>query len=92
MARKSLIRKARAQHILLKKYALKRIDLKKKLLKDPYNLNILKKIQQLSRNSSKTRKVNRCFRTGHSTVKAVNLNNLQFREFMKQGVLPGLTK
>ena len=56
-------------------------------------VKLLKKsIQNKTRLKKSTRLVKRCFITGHSKIKFAGLSGLSFREFMKNGMLPGIKK
>ena len=82
---------------LEKKYAFKR----KNLLNEYNNeknftekLEIHSKIQQLPRNSAKTRIRNRCWKTGRprGVFRDFGLSRHVFREMAHQCLLPGVTK
>jgi len=97
MAKKSMIEREKKRIRLEKKYASKR-----KNLLNEYNraesftgkLEIHSKIQQLPRNSSKTRIRNRCWKTGRprGVFRDFGLSRHVFREMAHQCLLPGVTK
>jgi len=82
---------------LEKKYALKRTNLlhEYKLEKDfTKKLGLHSKIQQLPRNSAKTRIRNRCWKTGRPRgfYRDFGLSRHVLREMAHQCLLPGVTK
>ena len=94
MARHSLIKKNLKQRKLFQKFSHQRVQLKNELKSGVNSLQLLQKIQKLPRNSAKTRLQKRCFLTG--SARKVNrfcgLSRHSLREFMKEGLLPGMTK
>nr|YP_010133651.1 ribosomal protein S14 [Nitzschia supralitorea]QWM93141.1 ribosomal protein S14 [Nitzschia supralitorea] len=97
MAKKSMIEREKKRIRLEKRYASKR----KNLLNDYSNeksftgkLEIHSKIQQLPRNSAKTRIRNRCWKTGRprGVFRDFGLSRHVFREMAHQCLLPGVTK
>jgi small subunit ribosomal protein S14 len=97
MAKKSMIEREKKRIKLTKKYALKRaILLKKYNAAQSFNskLEIHSKLQQLPRNSSKTRIRNRCWKTGRprGVFKDFGLSRHVIREMAHQCLLPGVTK
>ena len=92
MARQSLIKKNLAQHRLLIKNRRRRAQLKNQLKTSSNPLEILKKLQKLSKSGSRFKK--RCFVTGNPRhIDAfTGLSRHSFREFAKDGHLPGITK
>jgi small subunit ribosomal protein S14 len=97
MAKKSMIEREKKRIRLEKKYAIKRAS----LLQDYTNqenfrekLEIHSKIQQLPRNSAKTRIRNRCWKTGRprGVFQDFGISRHVFREMAHQGLLPGVTK
>nr|YP_009711880.1 ribosomal protein S14 [Fragilariopsis cylindrus]QGA73675.1 ribosomal protein S14 [Fragilariopsis cylindrus] len=97
MAKKSMIEREKKRIRLEKKYALKRTN----LLNDYRNeksfnekLEIHSQIQQLPRNSAKTRIRNRCWKTGRprGVYRDFGLSRHVLREMAHQCLLPGVTK
>jgi small subunit ribosomal protein S14 len=97
MAKKSMIERERKRIKLHKKYTLKRASLLK-LYQNENNFNLKlelhSKLQQLPRNSSKTRIRNRCWKTGRprGIFRDFGLSRHVFREMAHQCLLPGVTK
>ena len=82
---------------LYKKYSLKRADLLQKYnIEKNFNLklDLHAKLQQLPRNSSKTRIRNRCWKTGRArgVFRDFGLSRHVFREMAHRCLLPGVTK
>lgn len=82
---------------IVAKYAAKRQALKEEFdqAEDQMDkLEIHRKIQQLPRNSSRTRVRNRCWATGRPRgyYRDFGLCRNQFREMAHKGLLPGVTK
>ena len=97
MAKKSMIERERKRIKLTKKYALKRTSLLKKYqCAESFNskLELHSKIQQLPRNSSKTRIRNRCWKTGRprGVFRDFGLSRHVVREMAHQCLLPGIKK
>ena len=71
---------------MIEKYAAKRAELKK--------LGDLEGLAKLPRNSSPTRRTNRCVETGRSRgyMRQFGLSRLSFREHAVKGEIPGVTK
>ena len=86
MARKSNIARDLKRQKMIKKYEAKRIELKK--------MGDLEGLHLLPRNSSPTRKKNRCIETGRprSYMRTFGLSRLAFREHASKGEIPGVTK
>ena len=86
MARKSNIARDKKRERMIAKYATKRAELKK--------LGDLEGLHLLPRNSSPTRKKNRCIETGrpHAYMRTFGLSRLSFREHASKGEIPGVTK
>jgi small subunit ribosomal protein S14 len=86
MARKSNIARDLKRRKMIKKYEAKRIELKK--------MGDLEGLHLLPRNSSPTRKKNRCIETGRprSYMRTFGLSRLAFREHASKGEIPGVTK
>lgn len=97
MAKKSMIEREKKRIRLEKKYATKRSIL---LTNYQQENNFLKKmelhskIQQLPRNSVKTRIRNRCWKTGRprGVFRDFGVSRHVFREMAHQCLLPGITK
>lgn len=86
MAKKSIIARDAKRIKLIEKYAAKRAELKE--LGDQEGLALL------PRNSSPTRRTNRCVETGRSRgyMRQFGLSRLSFREHASKGEIPGVTK
>jgi len=86
MAKKSVIARDVKRHKMHDKYAAKRAELKK--LGDSEGLH------KLPRNSSPTRRKNRCTETGRGRayMRQFGLSRLAFREHASKGEIPGITK
>jgi small subunit ribosomal protein S14 len=97
MAKKSMIEREKKRIKLEKKYSLRR-----KVLLTEYQtannfstkMEIHSKIQQLPRNSAKTRIRNRCWKTGRprGVFRDFGVSRHIFREMAHQCLLPGITK
>jgi small subunit ribosomal protein S14 len=97
MAKKSMIEREKKRIRLEKKYSLKRTQLLSAYKSaDSFvnKLEIHSKIQQLPRNSAKTRIRNRCWKTGRprGVFKDFGISRHVFREMAHQCLLPGVTK
>jgi len=97
MAKKSMIEREKKRIRLEKKYALKRTNLLHEYKQEENFANKLKihsKIQQLPRNSAKTRIRNRCWKTGRprGVFRDFGLSRHVVREMAHQCLLPGVTK
>jgi small subunit ribosomal protein S14 len=86
MARKSNIARDAKRMKMINKYAKKRAELKE--LGDSEGLH------KLPRNSSPTRRKNRCTETGrpHAYMRQFGLSRISFREHASKGEIPGVTK
>jgi small subunit ribosomal protein S14 len=86
MAKKSIIARDAKRIRMIKKYAAKRAELKE--------LGDLEGLAKLPRNSSPTRRTNRCVETGRSRgfMRQFGLSRLSFREHASKGEVPGVTK
>lgn len=97
MAKKSMIERENKRIKLNKKYATKRASLLNKY-RNENNFNVKlelhSKIQNLPRNSAKTRIRNRCWKTGRprGVFRDFGLSRHVFREMTHQCLLPGVTK
>jgi small subunit ribosomal protein S14 len=86
MAKKSIVARDKKRGEMIDKYAAKRAELKK--------LGDREKLHTLPRNSSPTRKKNRCSETGrpHGYMRQFGLSRISFREHANKGEIPGVTK
>jgi small subunit ribosomal protein S14 len=86
MSKKSIIVRDEKRIRMIAKYAAKRAELK--AMGD--NVGLAK----LPRNSSPTRKTNRCIETGRARayMRQFGLSRLSFREHASKGEIPGITK
>jgi len=97
MAKKSMIERENKRIQLEKKYALKRLTLLESYQKEKnfyQKLEIHSKLQQLPKNSSKTRIRNRCWKTGRprGVFRDFGLSRHVLREMAHQCLLPGVKK
>lgn len=86
MAKKSIIARDAKRIKMIAKYADKRAELKE--------LGDQEGLAMLPRNSSPTRRTNRCIETGRSRayMRQFGLSRLSFREHASKGEIPGVTK
>lgn len=86
MARKSNIARDAKRIKMIAKYAAKRAELKE--------LGDLEGLAKLPRNSSPTRRTNRCVETGRprAFMRQFGLSRISFREHASKGEIPGVTK
>lgn len=86
MAKKSIIARDKKRRKMIDKYAAKRAELKE--VGDQEGLHLL------PRNSSPTRRKNRCTETGrpHGYMRTFGLSRIAFREHASKGEIPGITK
>jgi small subunit ribosomal protein S14 len=86
MARKSNLARDKKRAQMIDKYAKKRKELKE--------LGDFDGLAKLPRNSSPTRRKNRCVETGrpHGYMRQFGLSRLSFREHASKGEIPGVTK
>ena len=86
MAKKSVIARDKKRLQMIEKYAAKRAELK--AAGDSEGLHLL------PRNSSPTRRTNRCSETGRprAYMRQFGLSRLSFREHASKGEIPGITK
>ncbi len=86
MAKKSIIARDAKRIRMIDQYAAKRAELKK--------LGDQEGLAKLPRNSSSTRRTNRCIETGRSRgyMRQFGLSRLSFREHASKGEVPGVTK
>jgi small subunit ribosomal protein S14 len=97
MAKKSMIEREKKRIRLEKKYAAKRSTLLVNYQNEDNfakKMELHSKIQQLPRNSAKTRIRNRCWKTGRprGVFRDFGLSRHVFREMAHQCLLPGVTK
>jgi small subunit ribosomal protein S14 len=97
MAKKSMIEREKKRIRLEKKYATKRSTLLVNYQNEDNfakKMELHSKIQQLPRNSAKTRIRNRCWKTGRprGVFRDFGLSRHVFREMAHQCLLPGVTK
>ncbi|MFO8039547.1 MAG: 30S ribosomal protein S14 [Sodalinema sp.] len=97
MAKKSSIERHKKRKQLVEKYADLRAELKEQFRTAPNQrekMEIHRKLQQLPRNSSRTRVRNRCWATGRPRgyYRDFGLCRNQLREMAHEGLLPGLVK
>jgi len=98
MAKKSMVMRQRHREAAVKRYAVKRAELKE-LIRDPKTSEDMraeaqKKLQKLPRDASPSRLRNRCALTGrpHGYYRKFGLARTKLRETMMRGEIPGLTK
>ncbi len=86
MAKKSIVVRDAKRLKMIKQYADKRAELKK--------LGDQEGLAKLPRNSSPTRRTNRCIETGRSRgyMRQFGLSRLSFREHASKSEVPGVTK
>ena len=97
MAKKSMIEREKKRERIVEKYADKRqalIEQFESATSQREKLAIHRQIQQLPRNSSRTRLHNRCWVTGRprGVYKDFGLSRNVMREWAHQGLLPGVVK
>lgn len=86
MAKKSIVARDAKRIKMIKKYAAKRAELKE--------LGDQEGLARLPRNSSPTRRTNRCAETGRprAYMRQFGLSRISFREHASKGEVPGVTK
>ena len=86
MAKKSIVARDSKRIKMIDQYADKRTELKR--------LGDLEGLARLPRNSSPTRRTNRCIETGRPRgyMRQFGLSRLSFREHASKGEIPGVTK
>lgn len=86
MAKKSMVVKDQKRKQMIIKYEAKRSELKE--------LGDRDSLHRLPRNSSPTRRTNRCSQTGRSKgyMRQFGLSRIAFREHASKGEIPGVTK
>lgn len=97
MAKKSLIEREKKRRGIVAKYSDERqalIEQFQKATSQREKLELHRQIQQLPRNSSRTRLRNRCWVTGRprGVYKDFGLSRNVFREWAHEGLLPGVVK
>jgi small subunit ribosomal protein S14 len=86
MAKKSIVARDAKRLRMIEQYAAKRKELKE--------LGDQEGLANLPRNSSPTRRTNRCVETGRSRgyMRQFGLSRISFREHASKGEIPGVTK
>ena len=86
MAKKSIVARDAKRLKMIERYAAKRAELKE--------LGDLEGLAKLPRNSSPTRRTNRCFETGRPRgyMRQFGMSRITFREHASKGEIPGITK
>lgn len=86
MAKKSIVARDAKRIKMIDKYATKRAELKE--------LGDIEGLHKLPRNSSPTRRKNRCVETGRPRgyMRQFGLSRISFREHASKGEIPGITK
>ena len=86
MAKKSMVARDKKRDKMIDKYAVKRAELKA--------AGDLEGLHRLPRNSSPTRRKNRCSETGRPRgyMRQFGLSRIAFREHASKGEIPGVTK
>ena len=97
MAKKSMIEREKRRQALVDKYATKRAELKEQFemaTNQADKMAIHRQIQQLPRNSSRTRLRNRCWLTGRPRgyYRDFGLSRNVIREMAHEGLLPCVVK
>ena len=98
MAKKAMIEKNKRRRRLVEKFAVRRTELKRKMLNPDTTQDEFyaaqRKLARLPRNSSKVRVRNRCAVTGRprAYIRKFGLSRITFRELASQGRIPGVTK
>ena len=98
MAKTSAIQRNLKRIRLVKKYAKKRLALKKILNDKKLPLNerfqAQLKLAKIPRNSAKIRIRNRCEITGrpHGVYRKLKMSRIALRELASKGIIPGMTK
>lgn len=86
MAKKSILERDRKRNEMYKKYTARRAELKA--------AGDFENLAKLPRNSSPTRRKNRCFETGRPRgyMRQFGLSRIAFRQHASKGEIPGVTK
>jgi small subunit ribosomal protein S14 len=92
MAKESMKARDKKRARLVDQYAERRAALKKALLAG--DVDAMKKLQELPKNSTKVRKRNRCMLTGRPRgyMRQFGVSRIVFREMALNGKIPGVTK
>ncbi len=97
MAKKGMVEREKRRQELVEKYAEKRATLKEQFASatsQQERLELHRQLQQLPRNSARTRLRNRCWVTGRPRgyYRDFGLSRHVIREMAHQGLLPGVVK
>ena len=98
MAKKSMLQRELNREKLVRRYAVKRAELKKIIRDlntgDEDRVAAVAKLSSLPRDSSPSRQRNRCSITGrpHGVYRKFGLGRNKLREVAMKGEIPGLTK
>lgn len=98
MTKESVKARERKRLKLINKYYSQRLFLKKRIiskyLSSEERWSAVLKLQTLPRDSSPSRKRNRCFQTGrpHAFLRKFGLSRMKVREAAMRGEIPGLRK
>ena len=86
MAKKSIVERDKKRKMMIEKYASKRAKLKE--------VGDFDSLHKMPRNSSPTRRTNRCLETGRPRgyMRTFGLSRISFREHASKGEIPGVTK
>lgn len=86
MAKKSIVVRDEKRIKMIEQYSVKRAELKR--------LGDQEGLAKLPRNSSPTRRTNRCIETGRPRgyMRQFGLSRISFREHASKGEIPGITK
>lgn len=86
MAKKSIVARDKKRLAMIAQYAEKRAELKA--------MGDVEGLQKLPRNSSPSRRKNRCAETGRprAYMRTFGLSRISFREKASKGEIPGVTK
>ena len=92
MAKESMKARDKKRAKLVEHYAEKRAALKKAILEG--DMDAMKKLQELPKNSSYIRKRNRCQLTGRPRgyMRQFGVSRVTFRDMALNGKIPGVTK
>jgi len=97
MAKKSMVERHLKRKKMVEQFATKRAEIKtafEDAATQTEKMELHRKLQQLPRNSSRTRLRNRCWATGRPRAyyRDFGLCRNQLREMAHQGLLPGVVK
>ena len=98
MAKQSSIQKNNKRKLLVKKFRIKRLNLKKKIgdknISMEERFKLQSKINELPRDGSRIRVRNRCKLTGRTrgVYRKFRLSRIKIRELSMAGLLPGVVK